>query len=54
MSGAGWQGAGAGKKQLVGASQRERRWEEDVNERALKMNGCGWGGGVKKRETKDP
>ena len=40
--------------QVGGALHRKRRWGAGVNERALKMNGCRWGGGRKEGETNGP
>ena len=39
--------AGAGDVQVGGALHQERRWGAGANERALKMNSCGRGGGRK-------
>ena len=40
---------------MVGGDlHRERKWGAGVNERALTMDGCVWGGGRKEGETNDP
>ena len=46
-SGGGWQVVDTGDVQVGGASHQERKWVAGVNERDMKMKGCGWGGGRK-------